>query len=63
MLYRTAIVTIATFFAFFFPETGFAQEAGDGLTLVGDTVTGTLANAREDEVATSVRLIVLLTTL
>jgi len=45
------------------PELSFAQEAGAGLTLVGDTVTGTLADAREDEVATSVRLIVLLTTL
>jgi len=40
-----------------------AQELGEGLTLVADTVTGTLANAPEDDVATSVRLIVLLTTL
>ena len=45
------------------PELALAQEAGAGLTLVGDTVTGTLSNAREDEVATSVRMIVLLTTL
>jgi len=45
------------------PEMALAQEAGAGLTLVGDTVTSTLADAREDEVATSVRLIVLLTTL
>jgi flagellar biosynthetic protein FliP len=45
------------------PELAMAQELGEGLTLVADTVTGTLANAPEDDVATSVRLIVLLTTL
>jgi flagellar biosynthetic protein FliP len=45
------------------PELSFAQEAGAGLTMVGDTVTSTLGQAREEEVATSVRLIVLLTTL
>lgn len=45
------------------PEVAFAQDAGAGLTLVGDTVTSTLADSREDEVATSIRLIVLLTTL
>lgn len=45
------------------PDWALAQEAGAGLTLVGDTVTSTLGDAREDEVATSVRLIILLTTL
>ena len=40
-----------------------AQEAGDGLSMVGETVTSTLAGADEDEVATSIRLIVLMTSL
>lgn len=45
------------------PELALAQEADAAVTLLGDTVSSALGDAREDEVATSVRLIILLTTL
>ena len=60
---KQACIGALTLAVCFVPELSMAQEAGAGLTLVGDTVTSTLGQAREDEVATSVRLIVLLTTL